>query len=236
MERKAALITGGSERIGKSIALSFAEKGFDIAIHYSRSETKAEGAKLEIENEGVRCLIFKNDFSDPSQVKSLVTDVFKELNLFCIVNNASVFEPSSLKESNYTEFENTFNINFFAPFILTREFAKNVLKGHIINILDTKISQNKTEHFNYLLTKKFLQSFTEMSAVQLAPGIRVNGIALGPILPPPGKDVNYLKEVASKTPIGIPGSLKDIGDTIKYFIDNEYVTGQIIYLDGGENL
>ena len=236
MNNKAALITGGADRIGRSIALTFAELGFDVALHYGQSKDKAEKTRDEIREKGVKCNLYQRNLEDIKQVESLIPDVSADMDLFFLVNNASVFYPSRLRTSNYNDLVKVFSINFFTPYILTQEFAKYVKEGHIINLLDAKVNRNHTEHFNYLLTKKILFSFTKMSAVELAPEIRVNGIAPGPILAPEDKGIDYLEIAGSKTPLKKPGSLFNITETIKYIVNNDYITGQIIYLDGGENL
>ncbi|MCI5144402.1 MAG: SDR family oxidoreductase [Candidatus Electrothrix sp. AR3] len=233
---KAALITGGAARIGKEIAISFAEMGFDIALHCFESENKAQSTQQEILEKNVKCSVFQADFSTPGEIFSLMKNISKEYDVHFLVNNASVFVESSLLDTQYDMFEDIFNINFKAPYILTKEFAKLTNTGLIINILDTKISQNATDCFDYLLTKKFLEDFTKMSALHLSPGIRVNAIAPGIILPPKDKDAQYLQGLATSIPLKKIGSVDCIKNTVRYFVTNDFITGQIIYVDGGENL
>ena len=233
---KSALITGSSDRIGKQIAICFAEMGFDIALHYFSSRVKAENIRQEILTKNVKCTLFKADFNNTTETISLIKDVCNTFRLKFLVNNASLFVESKLTQKDYRRFETLFNINFKAPYILTKEFARLVNEGMIINMLDTKIAKNDTKHFDYLLTKKFLVNFTKMSALNLAPYIRVNGIAPGLILPPRHKDLKYLEQLSKSIPLKKTGSLDGIRDTIKYLVNNDFITGQIIYLDGGENL
>jgi len=233
---KAALITGGSDRIGKEIAISFAEMGFDIALHCFESENKAQSTRQEILAKNVKCSVFQADFSNPGEIFSLMKNISDRYDVQFLVNNASVFVESSLSDTQYDMFEDIFNINFKAPYILTKEFARLKSKGLIINILDTKISQNSTDCFDYLLTKKFLEDFTRMSALHLSPGIRVNAIAPGIILPPRGKDAEYLRGLSESIPLKKTGAVNYIKSTVRYFVNNDFITGQIIYVDGGENL
>lgn len=233
---KAALITGGSDRIGKEIAISFAEMGFDIALHYFESEEKAQSTRQEILAKNVKCSVFQANFSTPEETLSLMKDVSECYDLEFMVNNASVFIKSSLSDNEYDIFENTFNINFKAPYILTKEFARLKGSGLVINVLDTKISKNATDYFDYLLTKKILEDFTKMSALHLSPDIRVNAIAPGNILPPRGKGIQYLQDLSKDIPLKKTGGVEYIKNTIRYFVNNDFITGQIIYIDGGENL
>lgn len=233
---EAALITGASDRIGKAIALALAGAGYNIALHYNHSEQKANRTRSEILAKNIQCEIFKADLNSQKETTGLISSAFKKFNISVLVNNASLFVPDKLTDGNDQLFDELFHTNFKAPYLLTREFAKNTKKGLIINILDTNISKNSTSHFNYLLTKKFLDVFTGMAAVELAPGIRVNGIAPGLILPPKGKDNSYLVRLSEKIPLKSTGNVKNISDTVLFLIKNEFLTGQIIYVDGGENL
>lgn len=233
---KAALITGGSDRIGKEIAISFAEMGFDIALHYFESEKKAQRTRQEILARNVKCSVFQADFKSLEETLSLMKDVAECYDVQFLVNNASIFVKSSLLDTEHDIFAETFNINFNAPYILTKEFARLKKKGLIINVLDTKISKNTTDYFDYLLTKKFLEDFTKMSALHLSPDIRVNAIAPGNILSPRGKGLQYLQGLSENIPLKQTGDVDYIKNTVRYFVTNDFITGQVIYVDGGENL
>ena len=234
--REAALITGASDRLGKAIALALAGAGYNIALHYNNSEFKAYQTRDLIKSKNVDCETFKADLSSKAACISLMSSVCKKFDIRVLVNNASIFVPDKLTDSNDQLFDELFRTNFMAPFLLTREFARHSEDGLIINLLDTNIRKNKTTHFSYLLFKKFLAVFTTMSALELAPGIRVNGIAPGLILPPEGKDNSYLERLAVRIPLKKSGEPKNISDTVLFLIKNEFLTGQIIHIDGGENL
>jgi pteridine reductase len=234
--QEAALITGASDRIGKSIALALAGAGYNIALHYINSEFKAYQTRDLIKSKNIDCETFKADLSNKEEAISLISSSFNKFNIKVLVNNASLFIPDKLSDSNDLLFDELFRINFMAPYLLTREFAKHTEDGLIINMLDTNISKNSTDHFDYLLTKKFLAEFTRMAAVEFAPDIRVNAIAPGVILPPEGHDNSYLERLAEHIPLKMPGSVSNISDTVLFFIKNKFVTGQVIFVDGGENL
>ena len=233
----AALITGGAQRIGKAIALTLADRGFDIALHYNHSKDEALDVAREIRQKGVRCEVFACDLQKESHVLLLLEKArkkFPHLNL--LVNNASIFLPSGLGRQGLKLFDDHWTINFRAPFILSGEFVRLCQKGQIINILDTKVVKNKTEHLGYLISKKALFELTKILAVSQAPAIRVNGIAPGIILPPVNKGQSYLDKRAQQIPLKRAGDVQFITRSVEFLLDNEFMTGQTIFVDGGEHL
>ena len=127
-------------------------------------------------------------------------------------------------------------VNFISPFILMRDYANIADNGRIINIVDTRITNNKSEHLSYSLSKKSLWELTKMAALELAPHFRVNAIAPGAILAPAGKDQRYLEKVADLTPMKTPSGVVSVLKSIDYILDNEDLTGQLIFCDGGAHL
>jgi len=234
---KAALITGGGKRLGKAISLSLAERGYDIAIHYNHSDKEAKETANIIKDKGRRCEIFQSNLSDIKQVRSLVPSVFEVFpQCSVLVNSASIFENTAFGEVTEEIFDRDFNTNFKAPFFLSQDFSKGNYSELIINMLDMRINKIETEHFSYNLSKKALRDFTLMAAKTLGPKIRVNGICPGPILPPPDKDIEYLEQIAQNTPLKKPGNPDYIITAVKYILDNDFVTGQCLFVDGGQHL
>ena len=234
---KAALITGGGKRLGKAISLSLAERGYDIAIHYNRSDKEAKETADLIREKGREAEIFQSNLSDISQVRSLIPTVFEVFpQCSILVNSASIFENIGFNDVTEEIFERDFNTNFKAPFFLSQDFSKGDDAELIINMLDMRINKIETEHFTYNLTKKALRDFTLMAAKALGPKIRVNGICPGPILPPPDKDIKYLEQIAKNTPLQKPGNPDYIITAVKYLLDNSFVTGQCLFVDGGQHL
>lgn len=232
-----ALITGGAKRLGRAIAIRLAELGFDIALHYNTSRGDAERVAGEIEAAGAGCDLFACDLSDGEAVLQLigrVTHVFSDLSI--LVNNASIFERGPLLDTEPELFDRHFDINYRAPFFLTRDFARHRDQGLVINLVDTKISRNAGAYFAYTLTKKSLFEFTKMAAAQLGPKIRVNAVAPGLVLPPAGEDESYLAERAKSIPLQRHGDPAAVCNAIAYLVDNRFITGQCIYVDGGEHL
>lgn len=234
----AVLITGAANRIGKQIAIYFASKGYNIAIHYSNSQETAIETKVEIKAQyNIECEIFKADFLNRTETTHLLSVVQSVFDIKHLVNNASIFYENKFSNSGISDLDVFMEVNFKTPYLLTKQFAQFASEGScIINILDTKITQNKTKNFDYLLSKKFLEVFTKQVAYELAPKIRVNGIAPGVILPPKNEDENYLNSMIANIPMNSIGSINNITHSIDFLINNEFITGQVIFVDGGENL
>lgn len=232
-----ALITGAAKRIGSVMALHLAELGYDIALHHHHSEAQAETLAKHIRKKGQACERFACDLSDPDAAKKLISSarkVFPKLSI--LINNASLFERSPMKSSGFEVLQRHFAVHCFAPYILSREFARLCKKGTIINLLDTNVAQNKVTHTAYLLSKKTLAEMTRLAAVELAPHIRVNGIAPGMILAPEGKPAGYLQKRVQTIPLKKKGDPKDIARTVQFLLENDFITGQIVFVDGGEHL
>jgi len=237
--KQTALITGASKRVGKAIAEHLARKGWNIAIHFNTSEKPAEVLVNELSAKfpEQKFQSFKTNLSDIDQVIALIPKVlaaFGEIQL--LVNNASVFDPGYLKLTQPDLFDEQINVNLKAPFFLIRDFANLCKKGNIINFVDTRVTSNKSNFAAYSLSKKGLWDFTQMAALELAPDIRVNAIAPGVTLAPEDKDDNYLQNLAQNIPMKKPGGLDPIIKSVDFILENNHLTGQLIFADGGENL
>ncbi len=233
----AALVTGGARRIGAAIARALAQNGYDVALHYLTSAESAERTAGEIEEMGRRCRLFRCDLNHHEEATALIPSVrehFSHLNV--LVNNASIFEPGALADTGRDLFERHFNINFKAPFFLTQAFAEGCAQGQIINILDTRVSRSDQHHAAYTLSKKALLELTRMAARELGPAIRVNGVSPGMILPPPGEVVDELERRSAALPLKRIGNMANLVAAVLFLLDNPFVTGECIYVDGGEHL
>ena len=168
------------QRIGEAICRALARSGYSIALHYSTSGVEAEQTAKHIYKEGGVCATFACDLADAHATEDLVPCVLEEFGrLDVLVNSASIFEKSTLAEGSLDVWDRHFAVNLKAPYILIRSFAHYAKKGSIVNILDTHVSRNKTTYAAYLLSKKTLGELTKMAAVEFAPRIRVNAVALG---------------------------------------------------------
>ena len=231
------MITGSAKRIGRAISLALAGKGYDIALHHHSSRRDAELARNEIESLGRRCSIFPCDLNHleaSTSLPSAVFEVFPECNL--LINNASIFEPGRLMNTDEQILDCHFTVNFKSPFFLSREFARHCKKENIINILASRTAGADTEHFAYTLTKKALLEFTKMAARDLAPHIRVNGVCPGFISPPAGKDESYSEHKSNALPIKRTGGPENLASAVLFLVDNYFITGESLYIDGGEHI
>lgn len=235
--RRAAFITGGAKRLGQAIALQLASQGYDIALHYHSSKIEAAKTQQLILAKGVRCELFACDLAHERDVLRLMTDVVKSFkDVTVLVNNASIFIPNRFGAQDLTLFKSHWDINFKAPYILSCEFARLVKKGQIINFIDTNVVKNVSHHEDYLLTKKSLADFTKMAAASWGPHIRVNGISPGMILAPVNNQPDDRQKRANRIPLKKVGNPTYILKALSSILANEYITGQIMTVDGGEAL
>ena len=233
---KWAMVTGGSDRIGKAIVLQLIKMNYNIVIQYNTNSQKAQKLQKKLHKQGLVCHIVQINFLSIKESKKKIKDIFNKYNISVVVNNSSSFVNSSILDDGLKTFNKVIKINLTIPYLIIKSFLKIRKEGLIINILDTKITQNKTLHLDYLLSKKFLFSATELLAFQSAPKVRINAISPGLILPPEDKDINYLKELSKEIPLKRIGDTNHIQEAVKFFIKNKFVTGQNIFLDGGEHL
>ena len=234
---KAALITGSAKRVGREMALHLARHGYDIALHYNHSKAEALELQESIEAIGQQAALFQLDLADTQQIEpwcSTVAEHFPKLEL--LINNASIFERISFTDSDLATYQNHMAINATAPIFLTKAFAQQVDKGHVINLLDTNITSSHGSHFFYLLSKKTLTDFTKMAARDLAPNIRINGICPGPVLPSDQQLPGYTAQLEETLPMAELGNVEDIIHAVDYLIASPHVTGQLLFTDSGQHL
>ena len=238
LEGKTALVTGGAKRIGRAIALALGAEGVDIVVHDHHSlQGECEKLCAELEGFGVKSWIVPADFAEPSGYQSLVGRAFQASGrLDILINNASVFSPDTLTDANFNEVVRQMQINAWAPFVLSREFARRAGEGKIVNILDTRIAGFDFKHLSYIMSKNALYLLTRMTAVEFAPHITVNSVAPGLILPPEGKDEGYLEALAAAVPLRRHGTPRDVTDAVLFLLKGNFITGQVIFADGGRHL
>jgi hypothetical protein len=153
-----------------------------------------------------------------------------------LVNNASIFPQSGIMDFSPADLAENVQIHAMAPLQLCRDLAAQGRAGDIVNMLDCRITDYDAEHAAYHLSKRMLFSMTRMLAIELAPGIKVNAVAPGLIIPPPGCDESFLERNASTNPLGRWGTVEQIADAVCFLVRSDFVTGQVIFVDGGRNL
>jgi NAD(P)-dependent dehydrogenase (short-subunit alcohol dehydrogenase family) len=237
LDGKNALVTGAARRIGRAISLALAREGANVAVHYSSSEDDAAGLVVEIEKLGARVVALRADLSDQGELEGLVERAREALGTIeILVNNASIFPSDTLATVELASVKENLEINAWAPLVLTRAFAAQTERGHVVNLLDSRLSGFDHTHVAYILSKHVLAALTRMSAIELAPGIAVNAVAPGLILPPMGKDEDYVERLAQTVPLKRRGAPDDIAAAAIYLVTSEFVTGETIFVDGGRHL
>lgn len=231
-----AIITGGAVRLGREFALHLANRGHDIAFIYNSSKEAAVETEKEIRSLGVKAKGYRFELRNVEGIPSLMNEIlhdFKDVSI--LINSASIFPKGFIADTSVESLRDAMNINLFAPLILMREYFRKVKKGNIINILDERIATNSPTRAAYLLSKSALERLTYMAAIEFAPDIRVNGIAPGLIMPKEGTDERYFAKRSKAVPLGRSGKVESLLTGIDYLLDNQFVTGEVLFVDGGES-
>jgi NAD(P)-dependent dehydrogenase (short-subunit alcohol dehydrogenase family) len=238
---RAALVTGAGRRIGRAIALDLAKAGWAVAVHHRPgSASDADAVVAEILAAGGRAMAVAADLEHEAETEALVPAAVRALGpLGLLVNNASVFEEDDVASATRASWDRHLETNLRAPLVLTQSFARALPAGNsgqVINILDQRVL-NLTPHFlSYTVSKSALWTLTRTLAQALAPFIRVNGIGPGPTLPNPRQSDATFVEQWQSVPLQRPVPLADVCAAVRFLIEAESATGQIIVLDGGEHL
>jgi len=235
-----ALVTGGALRIGRAIVEDLAAHGWALAIHYNRSRQAAQELADTIGKSGGRAALVSGDFADLAGLKGIVDQTVEALGPpTLLVNNASIFEKDEVGGLDRDLWERQITVNLAAPIFLAEAFAARVpdgAEGNVVNLLDQRIWKPTPHHFSYQISKSALFTATETLAQALAPRIRVNGIAPGPVLPSASQSEARFHAQTENILLGRAPSLADFGRTVRYFVENRSITGQVIALDGGQRL
>jgi NAD(P)-dependent dehydrogenase (short-subunit alcohol dehydrogenase family) len=234
---KTALVTGAARRIGRAVSLALAASGSNVVVHHSRSVRDAEALVSEISRHGVGATALQANLGEPEEAEALVALAEERVgHLDVLVNNASVFEPETLETAALDHLVRSVKVNAWAPFVLTRAFARRSGQGRVVNLLDSRVSGLDLAHVGYILSKHLLAVLTRMTAVAFAPGLTVNAVAPGLILPPPGEDEAYLARLARGLPLKRHGGPEDIARAVLFLLESDFVTGQVLFVDGGRHL
>jgi pteridine reductase len=239
MTEKFVLITGGAKRIGATTVRYLHEKGFNIILHYNTSEAEAKTMKEGLNK--IRknsCSVIKANFNSDTSINELinkVNEITKTLDV--LVNNASSFYPTPLEKASLVEWRDLTDTNVTTPLFLTQALSHHLkkAKGCVINISDSLVKNGIKDYSLYTAAKSALEGITKSLAKELAPEVRVNGIAPGAILWPDDKDLSDQEKesILKKIAIGRMGKPEDIASSIFFLTQSKYITGQIINVDGG---
>jgi NAD(P)-dependent dehydrogenase (short-subunit alcohol dehydrogenase family) len=237
LEGQTALVTGGARRIGRAICEALAAQGADLVIHYRSSVRAARALAAELEHRhGVRGWTLQADLDRPSAASRLFHQAQRRASVSILVNNASIFPAGTLEKLDMGSLVRNLRINTFSPFVLARELARSGHPGQVVNLLDTRILSPDSTHTAYHLSKRALFSLTRLMALEFAPRIRVNAVAPGLVLPPVGKPRSVLRRMAHTNPLHTHGTPAQVADAVTFLVLNPFVTGQVIFVDGGRHL
>jgi pteridine reductase len=239
---KTILITVAAKRIGKEIALTFSDMNWNVIIHYNSSQKDAEELKNLINKKNPdSAKIIQANLDNDSDVERMISEsksCFDSIDM--LVNNASTFYSTPIDDASNDDWDKLIGSNLKGPLFLIKGLKSYLSSsnGSIVNITDSNLTKGVANFAVYTAAKGGLESLTKAMARELAPNIRVNAIAPGAMLEPPGVswDEEYKANVENKIPLKRMGSEKDIAYAVKFLVDANYITGQIIKVDGGRSL
>lgn len=237
---KIALVTGAGVRLGRAFALGLAEAGADILVHYNRSQAPAEETAELVRNLGRRAVSVGADLSDLEQTQGLLPLANEKLGpVSILINSAAIFEAVTATETTPAVWQRHQDINLRAPVLLTLALAASLAgsPGAVVNLLDWRSLRPGPDHFAYTIAKAGLAAATQSLARALAPNIRVNGLALGAILPPADDGETPPSKIIEQVPLGRWGQVDEAVEAMLFLVAGPgYLTGEIMLLDGGRHL
>lgn len=230
-------MTGAGRRLGRAFADALAKNGANVVVHYGRSAGEAEEVVRDLHQHGVQLAAVQADLSDPAEAAALVSraqEAIGEIDI--LVNNAAIFGAVGALDATLEDWQTHMDVNLTAPFLIAQRFAqaREGKPGSMVNLLDWRAMRPGADHFPYTISKAALAALTRGLAVSFAPAIRVNGLALGAILPPSDGGTGDALE-------GVPtarwGKVEEATDALLFLLAGpEFVTGEILHVDGGRHL
>jgi len=240
LKGRTALVTGGGVRVGKAICLALGAAGANVFVHYNSSEGPADAVRNEIIAGGGVAASGSGDLSDPASAGALLDATSSALGpVSILVNSASGFSSDDVSTFTLDGFHKTQAVSLEAPIMLTQALAAGLpdgLDASVVNVTDVRTTQPYRTHLSYMLAKGGIDTFTRAAALELAPSIRVNAVALGVILPPPGEGNDYATKLAESLPLAKVGGTQVVADTVVFLCRNDFITGEIVRVDGGGHL
>jgi NAD(P)-dependent dehydrogenase (short-subunit alcohol dehydrogenase family) len=229
-----ALVTGAAHRLGKAFALTLAQQGFDILLHYYHSEGEALRTKAEIESTGRKVILTRADLTNPLQISALLSKIEA---LKVLVNSAAFMPSGNVGKLSVENWDSSLDLNLRAPFLLAQEASNKMIAGGlIVNITDTGAQKTWSRYPSYTVSKAALESLTRILARALAPEIRVNAIAPGFVLQSEIVSDAEWERLIKRVPLQRPARAEEIASALEFLLKNEYITGQTIVVDGGYSL
>ena len=238
--RGTALVTGAARRIGRTLALTAAAAGFDVAVHHRASKADAEITAADVRKLGRHASVVAADLSEPQSAADLIAQASSNLGpITLLVNCASLFEDDSIETLTQATLSAHLATNLVAPVLMAQAFAASLAddrNGLIVNVIDQRVWRLNPTFFSYTLSKSALWTATQTLSQALAPRIRVNAIGPGPTLPSIHQSADQFTNEAANVLLQHGASPEEIGHALAYLIDATSVTGQMIAVDGGQHL
>jgi pteridine reductase len=226
--------------VGRAIALELARAGSSLAVHFHASSSDGAQTADQIRRLGVRCEAFAADLRSPEDVQTLfrrVDEAFGRLDV--LVNSAAILEPVDLLEATPDDWHHTIDLNLRGAFLCLQEAARRMLAGEggaIVNISDVAGLRPWKRYPIHSVSKAGVEMLTRVAAVSFAPRVRVNAVAPGPVMRPARMDPARWEAIGRGLPLGRPGTPEDVARAVRFLLENDYITGETLAVDGGDNL
>jgi NAD(P)-dependent dehydrogenase (short-subunit alcohol dehydrogenase family) len=240
IEGKTALVTGGAHRVGKAIAMTLARAGANLVINYHSSDEAAQQTVREAQALGVGALAVQADVGDLQQVRSMVAtarDQFGAVDI--LVNSASIWKRTPMPMGDFSDWHRVLGVLINGSMYLADSVAPMMQErgeGAMVNIVDLSVWKPFSGYIAHSVGKSALLALTRQLALELAPTVNVNAVAPGPVLPPPAYNEKQVTRVASRTLKRRWGKPQDVADAVRFLVEADYITGEVIVVDGGERI
>ena len=238
---EAVLVTGAADRLGLSIAQALAAHGYKVVLHANRSFEKAQAEAQMLRQQGLHALAVKGDLLCQNDVSTLIAKAADALGqpINGLINNASIFEGDTAQDFSRDSWDKHFDMHVRVPCELAQAMAFSLpegVKGSIVNIIDQRVFKLTPQFFTYTLSKSALATATQTLAQSLAPNVRVNGVAPGPIARNIRQSEADFQKQVDATILGLGSPTPEIVDAVLWLLEAQSVTGQVIAVDGGQSL
>lgn len=240
LEGKVALVTGAGARLGRAVAVDLAARGCDVVLHAHTSRQGAEDLARDLAASGRRAKVLTADLAQVKQTERFARDArnaFGKVDI--LINSAGVFWPTPLERLNAKEFDAFTAVNLRAPYLLSAELGRWMKRGGggvIVNLACVSAQRPWKDYVPYSISKAGVVALTIGLAKLLAPEVRVNAVAPGTVLPPEGTPPKRLKELQKRLPLQRLGRPEDLVRAVAYLVEADFMTGQILHVDGGRSI
>jgi len=239
LDGRVVLVTGGAIRLGRAIVQALAAEGAVLAVHHHGSTDAAQALVAELRSSGRRAQAFQADLTDDAQLAALVPEVERSLGpVQVLVNSAARFTRAAFLDTDAAMLDAEWRLNARAPFLITRAAARGMVErreGVVVNVLDIGGALVPWRSYSaYCMSKAALHMLTQVLALELAPHVRVNGVAPGTVLPPEALGPEERAQLRSRIPLQRFGTPQDVAHTVRFLVTgSDFITGQVVAVDGG---